>query len=261
METLMLQFEMEASVRYTGSGQSALFSASSYEEVISEIKRIWYRAGLVFNRDEAFLSVYLPTENEESRVFIGTFVFDDDMHIFGTAEFHDQSPEYKIWHDLGLGFGQHEDPEWLFERILNFLFEKNTPEKLLGQWFVKLESADLNFEHIEPEQAIIAHLLKFSDDHEKLFEMYAWCLSPAGEEFFESNENFCVAARLVWDELSEITKGNFKNLRMYDDDEDEHEVTENNDNSLPTKEKIIENLRSYIRLYERPLPFELKLED
>lgn len=261
----MLKFEMEASIRYRGSGQSAYFSASSYEEVISEIKRIWYRAGLVFNRDEAFLAVYLPIENEEKRLFIGTFVFDDEMQFFGTAEFHDQGIEYKTWHRLGLVFGEHEDPEWLFERILNFLFEKNTPEKLLGSWLIKLEHESFDLKGIEPEQAIIAHLLKFSDRQEKLFEIYQWCLSLDGEKFFDSNDSFPYAANCICDELKEITEGNFKSLSMNADEENEEDLEEDleedTDDAPLTKEKILANLRHYIKLYDRPLPFELKLEE
>ncbi len=262
----MIQFEVEASFQYKGSGQSAYFSASSYDEVISEMKRIWYRAGLVFNRDEAFLIVHLSVDGVEQRLYIGDFVFDDELQLCGMHHINDQKPIYDVLSNLCFTFDEYEDPEYLFEKIIRFLFEKNTPEKLLGSWLIKLSLENFDFKGIEPEQAIIAHLLKFSDQQEKLFEMYHWCLSPDGEKFFDSNDSFPYAANCICDELKEITEGNFKNLSMNADEENEEDLDEsenleeNTDDAPLIKEKILENLRRYISLYERPLPFELKLE-
>jgi hypothetical protein len=263
----MIYFMVEASYNYKNSQNIQHFSATDYQDVIDKIKNYWNQFGLKFNRDEGLLSAKIFIENQPIIFYIGDFVFDEKMDLTGMSPLSEHGDNYREWHAIGLAWDENDDPEWLFARKIQFLFEKNTPEKLLGSWLIKLSLESIDFKDIAPEQAIIAHLLKFSDQQDKLFEMYQWCISTEGEKFFNSNYNFCNAAGYVCDELREITDGNFKNLSMNADEENNGDLDESEnlevatDNAPMTKEKIIVNLRHYIKLYDRPLPVELWLQE
>ncbi len=252
----MIEFEVEAHFFLRG-GPSSFFSASNPDDVMKEITRLWYNFGLRHDRDEGLLIAHFNYYGTPTTIYIGDFVVEEDGTLYATADLTSYSDPDKPFSLLGFNYSQIHDPEIGFVEAVKFLFEpKNSPDRLLGSWLVKLNSWYYSGDDIETEQVLTAHLLNFSEKNEKLFEMYQWCIAPDGRRFFESNKNFCSSASYILDELEKAAAGNFE---IYDNEDDECSDTYS-DVSL-TKEQILENLRRYIKLYDRPLPFELKLEE
>jgi hypothetical protein len=256
MEAQMIQFEVEAHFSLRG-GPSSFFSASNPDEVMKEITRLWYSFGLRHDRDEAILIAHFKYYGAPTAVYVGDFIVEEDGTLYATADLTSYSDPDKPLSLLGFNYSQIADPEIAFVEAVKFLFEsKNSPDRLLGSWLVRLASWDYYGGDIETEHVLTAHLLNFSDKNGKLFEMYQWCLAPNGRKFFDSNKNFSLSATLILNELESAAVGDFENC-----DGNGDESSEINRDAVLTKERILKNLRSYIRLYDRALPFELKLDD
>ena len=69
----------------------------------------------------------------------------------------------------------------------------NSPDNLLSTWFEEIEAYESNHDLIGTEQEYVlakgalAHILDFSDQHDKLIEMYNWLISQEGHSFLSTN--------------------------------------------------------------------------
>jgi hypothetical protein len=239
----MIKFEIEVSKNFRGGNHYCFFEASSVSEVLLQLERSWNDAYLNSKNDEAFLLAHPFISGKSMSLMIGDFVIDEDMNFTGMSShgFYEWSDQR--WEELGFNFsdGDDEKSEELFEQKIRFLFEKNSPDKLLGSWLVKLNRLEFDTGDLLAESVFAAHIIKFSDTENKLIEMYNWLISEEGKAFLLSNDRFHSDAFFIISEL--------QNAAAPDED-------------LPTNdsEKLLKNLRNFAEINYQPLPANLSLE-
>ena len=86
-----------------------------------------------------------------------------------------------------------------------------SPDQVLGSWLQKM-SAFYKLDGWGSEGYdgdcwnLVCSILEFSDDHNKLLDMYRWLLSDEGYEFFERDSEFGIAANMVSIKLVELAE-------------------------------------------------------
>ena len=101
--------------------------------------------------------------------------------------------------------------------ITDALINPNSPEIVLGSWLEEVSAAiaDHSFvvtDYDETKSALLAILLEFADQHNKLCELFHWLTSLEGHEFLRRKE-YQVAGNMLKGEL----------FMLDDDDEEETE--------------------------------------
>ena len=101
----------------------------------------------------------------------------------------------------------------------------NSPDNLLGKWFYEIETYEIDHDLIGSEQEYVlakgalAHILDFSDQHNKLIEMYNWLISEQGNSFLSNNSR---PSDFVYYELRTLSfEISFEQRINLDDCEDE----------------------------------------
>lgn len=212
-------------------------------EVMLQLERSWDSAYLNSRNDEAFLLAHPFISGKSLSLMIGDFIIDEDMNFTGMSShgFYEWSDHR--WEELGFNFSDSdgEKSEELFEQKIKFLFEKNSPDKLLGSWLVKLDRHEFDTGDLLAESVFAAHIIKFSDAENKLIEMYYWLISEEGKAFLQSNDRFHSDAFFIISELQNAASA---------------------DGDLPTNdtENLLENLRNFAEANYQPLPANLSLE-
>jgi hypothetical protein len=120
----------------------------------------------------------------------------------------------------------------------------NSPENLLKPWLDQMDEFANHLRVIDrndlPLQSILlAHLLNFADQHQKLFEMLFWMKSEDGKRFFLSASEY---SSTIYSEFELVY-----NFADFSDDDQEFVVDS------------LEVVRHWIQEKSGYVPFELKL--
>lgn len=110
------------------------------------------------------------------------------------------------------------------------LFNPNCPERVLGKWLAEAKNyfLDGDYEDTEFGNLLIGNILNFGKQHDKLHEMYYWLKSKDAEKFLLNDKEYELAAKLILTQVEHLSQ---------------------------------EDLDLFIEKYNKPLDFEIKLNE
>jgi hypothetical protein len=185
----MIKFEIQESLYFRGGSHYCYFYADESNEVIEELTDAWYSSGIHREGGELFLSALIKDENNrEIELFCGHCSVDKDEDLYSVFEFPYDEKYKDAWHSLGI-FDENISGD-SFEDVLKTLFDYDSPDRVIGSYLYKLSKL---YEGLSTKDKkdfgknVVANILSFAKDHDKLYQMYEWLRSKEGIEYLQSN--------------------------------------------------------------------------
>jgi hypothetical protein len=200
----MIKFEIQESLYFRGGSHYCYFYADESNEVIEELMDAWYSSGIHREGGELFLSALIKDENNrEIELFCGHCSVDKDEDLYSVFEFPYDEKYKDAWHSLGI-FDENISGD-SFEDVLKTLFDYDSPDRVIGSYLYKLSKL---YEGLSTKDKknfgknVVANILCFAKDHDKLYQMYEWLRSKEGIEYLQSN-NYLDPAGILASEVVE----------------------------------------------------------
>jgi len=204
----MVEFDMYISPNFRGGQFFTTFSTSNVADLKYLMSKYWYRTGFSSATGEAFLCAKVIIDGAKIDVSLGDFVFDGDHKLIAkyAKGFNDDCDA--LWGRLGFSLNEYDDEFDIFEHLIKFLFDINSPQRVLGIWLRDV-SDDYVDGSIEDDDfdgpTLLANILHFANQKEVLGQMYAWLLTKKAKKFLLSREEYQPASDVILQSLASLS--------------------------------------------------------
>lgn len=186
----MIKFEIQESLNYRGGSHYCFIHADDPDEVIEALTDAWYSSGIHRHGGELFLSALIGNnDNSEIELFCGHCTVDKDEDLYSVFRFPYDEKDKDAWHSLGI-FDENISGD-SYKDVLKILFDYDSPDRVIGSYLYKVSKL---YEGLSTKDKkdfgknVVANILSFSKDHDKLYQMYEWLRSKEGIEYLQSND-------------------------------------------------------------------------
>ena len=183
----MIRFQIDESYDFRGGNFYCDFYANSPDQVMKAIKDAWVGSGIKDHEGELFLSAYLKDDDgNDIELFFRHCAVVRDRVRFNFSVLND---DFDPWFSFGMFCVDSTDD---VIKILKNLFDYNSPDRVIGSYLYKvnkkynffIDEIKANFDAI-----VLANILNFGRQENKLIELSRWIFSKKGLQYFEQLEH------------------------------------------------------------------------
>ena len=139
---------------------------------------------------------------------LGHCSVDKNGDLYSSFDFPFDGRDRSVWYSLGLFLEDYEGDS--FEEVVEQFFELDSPDRVLGSYLYRLDQIHNGAPALNNDEygnRVLANVLNFSKQHNKMYEMYSWLRSKEGKDYLLGNSNFEFTAKAMQNAIdkTEIT--------------------------------------------------------